>query len=153
MTAERFMEFLRIIGQQSANDTNTTFMIQTPTSKTEAMAMLIHQIDYQYDDHSKVDHSQAMVIVDRDVGAIGKWITDQECIDAVRYKQKFTTTGLAYLNVIQKHTFDPPILYSRAAIGMQIRSTTTGAQKWGRVRIGYTLEKVSKMAFIEALTE
>ncbi|MBA7550438.1 hypothetical protein ES705_43735 [subsurface metagenome] len=53
----------------------------------------------------------------------------------------------------QKQTFDPPILYPKASLYVGFNTVGFTTVKKLAVRIGYTLEKVSREDFISALVE
>ncbi len=146
-----FMEFLDLITELSAANTTTTKMIQTPTSKSEKLAMLIHRIDYEFPTHAKQDIFIQASIVDYDVAAESKSLIGDHVIDSAKMIFKFTTSGMAYKRMIEEHHFDPPVLFTKQKVGLQGRSTGAAAALIVRARIGYTLEKVDKDDYIDAL--
>ncbi|MBA7703723.1 hypothetical protein ES703_112516 [subsurface metagenome] len=49
--------------------------------------------------------------------------------------------------------FDPPILYPKALLYLGMNTIGATSTRFATVRIGYTLEKVSREDFISALVE
>ena len=152
-----FMEFLRARVLQTAANTYEEVQIPTPTSKTENMAMLIHSIelapasivdpapttlDSCHIHVAKRSKTIAGVLDDPDILAYYSGLT---ILDAVFHMVYFTGSD--------KHIFDPPILYPHANLFAGISTTGFTGVTNAKVRIGYTLEKVSREDFISALVE
>lgn len=147
----KFMEFLGLHTYQSGVDADTTAMIQTPASKSEKLAMLIHMVEFEFTTHPTLDQDHTLFLVDRNVGATKKYINDPEVVAMANLIEKFTTSGLGYTSRVHTTYFNPPILYTRQTIGLQTGSSGSGVQNVGKCRVGYTLEKVSKEDYIDAL--
>ncbi|MBA7549661.1 hypothetical protein ES705_42152 [subsurface metagenome] len=152
-----FLEFLRADVKQTAADTFTEGEIPTPSSKTESMAMLIHSIELQpskliADEPTDLDNVMMSVTKASKTGAAV--ISDPDSLAYVKIKTSIAAVFHAVVvNGSQKYTFDPPLLYPKAKLYIQISSAGIGVPVYGHVRIGYTLEKVSKEDFISALVE
>lgn len=158
-----FMEWLRNRVQESAVNTYTEEEIPTPASRTEKMAMLIHQVQFHTDDPQVTEGSYSSILTGlyshSQSGAVG--ISDPDTIVAY---QQFVAAGRyeGTLSEYWEHRedpsiiyFDPPLLYAKAVIyhGVQGVQQPGAAVKTSDVRIGYTLEKVSDADFIAALVE
>ena len=152
-----FMEFLRGYALQTAANAYKETQIPCPTSKTESMAMLIHSIELSPSllcdsapanldtitlHLSKVSKTSATTILSPDVLAYYRTMT---ILNAV--SNHITIFGE------QKQTFDPPILYPHTNLYLGLLSAGLTAVMNATVRIGYTLEKVSREDFISALVE
>ena len=152
-----YMEFLRARALQAAINTYAETQIPTPTSKTENMAMLIHSIEIvpamlhalapanadMIEMHlAKTSQTDVLTLDDPDVLAYYHCMT---VLDAV--------FGALAERGEQKQTFDPPILYPKANLYLGVSSVGMASVRFGEVRIGYTLEKVSREDFISALVE
>ncbi len=152
-----FMEFLRAKVSQAVMNTYEEKQIPTPTSRTETMAMLIHSIellpsslsdtaptnsDAIFTHLSKTSKVIAGGLEDPDILAVYSVLTR---LNAVIHG--FHVTGSS------KQVFDPPILYPHANLFAAVMTSGFGAIVDLEVRIGYTLEKVSREDFISALVE
>ncbi|MBA7556203.1 hypothetical protein ES705_48902 [subsurface metagenome] len=152
-----FMEFLRALVVQTAINTYQEIQMPTPTSKTENMAMLIHSIelyptnilagsiangDVLHAHLSKTTKTAPGKVADADILA--------------EYRAYAALAEIFHDTVYmgsQKHTFDPPILYPHANLYAAIQTTGFTSVVSLNVRVGYTLEKVSREDFISALVE
>ncbi|MBA7708002.1 hypothetical protein ES703_116889 [subsurface metagenome] len=152
-----FLEFLRANVRQSAADAYTEKEVATPASKTETMAMLIHSIELYPEaqiDGEPVQGDHIDVHVSKASKTITGNISDPDILAVY-----ITTTHLAAIfhgithTGAQKYVFDPPILYPKSSIFIAIDGTGLAATITGHFRIGYTLEKVSREDFIDALVE
>ena len=153
-----FMEFLRAYLDMSAANAYTEMQIPTPSSKTETMAMLIHSIELVLgsltDPTTPADGDQMQAhLADSSQTQIRK-IDNSDVLTHIRS----TLVLNAVVNAIEIAgtefmTFDPPILYPKA--NLYLAAFSTGFTSPGNVslRIGYTLEKVSREDFISALVE
>lgn len=150
-----FMEFLRFSVDESAANTFTQGdPIQTPNSKTENLAMLIHTIDLMIKDGldgEDGDSIEVQLTTKSQTAMIE--IDDPECIEKLSWEARMTTSGAVLYDHKQVTKFDPPLLYSKGAIYPAIQCTGQPAASAVYGRIGYTLEKVTKESFIDALVE
>jgi hypothetical protein len=152
-----FMEFLRAIVTQTAINAYKEVQIPTPTSKTENMAMLIHSIelrpsvlvaaapateDFISTHLCKTTQTNVRTTADPDILAIYHAVTN---LNAVFHD--------VLIRGEQKQTFDPPILYPKASLFLGMTTGGMASVKNVTVRVGYTLEKVSREDFISALVE
>jgi len=53
----------------------------------------------------------------------------------------------------KRYHFDPPILYAKQSVFLGVKGLGNSGAKALSVRVGYTLEKVSREQFIEALVD
>ncbi|MBA7550140.1 hypothetical protein ES705_42646 [subsurface metagenome] len=157
MSKGPFMEFLRVAVTETAANIYTEEQVQTPTSKTENMAMLIHSIEMDPNRIEAVapsngDYTQ-MQVTDRSQTGF-KQVSRPGVLASVSLT---TVLNAVYnnLSIIGKtsYKFDPPLLYPKAQIYCAINSQGTDLVATGHFRIGYTLEKVSREDFISALVE
>ncbi|MBA7550727.1 hypothetical protein ES705_43250 [subsurface metagenome] len=152
-----FMEFMRGSLAQSAANVFTEREVQTPTSKTETMAMLIHQIELRparlidstptAEDHIAVQIAKAPQDSTDDI----------DNPDIIAYYMARTHLDAVFNQMVEKGyqevKFDPPILYPKSTIYAGINTIGFAAPMTLNFRIGYTLEKVSREDFIAALVD
>ncbi len=152
-----FMEYLRQTVVQTGADTFTEREIATPSNKTEAMAMLIHSIEFSASkwvntDPTNLDTVQLVVAKNSLTGP--KDIADPNCMASYQTK---TMLGAIFNALSTSGTpqikFDPPLLYPKAHLYLSVYTSGFAAIVSGHFRIGYTLEKVSREDFISALVE
>ncbi|MBA7709591.1 hypothetical protein ES703_118512 [subsurface metagenome] len=152
-----FMEYLRANAIQTTMNVYVETQIPTPTSKTENMAMLIHSIEL----HPSTPADAAPANGDTVSLQLSK--TSKSAImtlavaDIIAKYKVQTVTNATYLQLYeigqQKQTFDPPILYPHANLYFATNTVGFAAVTSAYIRIGYTLEKVSREDFISALVE
>lgn len=156
MKDERFLEKLGGKCNMSAADTYTEVAINTPVSGTEELAMLIHKIamvgEWPNPTAGSVSHIREQVMK----RAIGSSVGYDDPDLIWRVQKAVETSGVgdpAWQSGSEDNEtyFDPPILYARPQIFVSIDGANNGAVKGMVVAIWYTLEKVSKDAFIAAL--
>ena len=88
--------------------------------------------------------SKADLVTPEDVDLIAFWT------------QRYHLGAIAHLMIergFPRWKFDPPVLYPRAKMYVGLRTAGFTNVCSGFVKIGYTLEKVSKEDFIAALVE
>ncbi len=152
-----FMEYLRANVLQSAVDTFTEKEIRCPTSKTENMAMLIHEIEI----HPLMLIDATPTNADVIHGQVTKKSKDALTLlydpDLLSLFSTYTALNAVFNQLLYRGTmtrkFDPPILYPRASMFLGVHTAGMTATVRIAVRIGYTLEKVSREDFISALVE
>ncbi|MBA7546349.1 hypothetical protein ES705_38739 [subsurface metagenome] len=152
-----FMEFLRADVKQTVVDTYKEVQIPTPTSKTENMAMLIHEIYLEPNrlvDGTPTDTDTMELHL---AGKTKATVTKVSDPDILAYLFAMTSKGTIWnwLETLgaQMWKFDPPILYPKANLFLAINTGGFTATMSAVCRIGYTLEKVSREDFISALVE
>jgi len=159
-----FMEFVRDIVTETAANTYTESEFAVPTSKTEELAMLIWEIKTQLDRPSIEDgetntlHAQ---VTDRSETAIqgiervGQIILHRRASDAGAISGALSD----YLDLresggdVQTVKWDPPILYAKSTMFLSLAGIGNSGAKSVRAKVGYTLERVSREEFIEALVD
>ncbi len=152
-----FMEYLRAYPSQAVINTYVEVQMATPSSKTENMAMLIHSIEF----HPLALVDVAPANLDAVMGQLTKvpksTIYDINDPDVIAIYKAITVLNAVMNDVVeigtQKQTFDPPILYPKASLYVGFNTVGLTTVKKLAVRIGYTLEKVSREDFISALVE
>ena len=155
-----FMEFLRGTITMSAATTYTELEIRTPVSKTEELAMLIHQVRWDIAKPTATDAATVRVAAslhDRPQTDTAQ-ISDPGCISR---HSLFAEAGVTEGTLSEFATFDlregwvyyftPPLLYAKDAIYLGVNSDHATLLVLAQVRIGYTLERVSSADFIAAL--
>lgn len=153
MTKGPFMEFLRIETAAAADTETVSEGFDTPASRTEKMAMLIHRI-HLFCPISKTANGEVKTAIsdrelkegsDIDLGEPGV-ITKMECYT-------LSTPDQVQTNEHQITYYDPPILYAKRQIwGSVANAGSVGGKKCSAI-IGYTVEKVSQVDFIAALVD
>jgi len=163
MAKERFMEFVGAYVIQSVADTDASVAFDVPSSETELMALLVHQIDWE----GQVSTPVAAVTIGIDgfltysaqiPSSVGGYLTKMDVIDTLQRAVAAGTTlddvvAGNYFAALQHdiHKFDPPILIARRTLHLHIRSSNSAVVNAVALRLGYTLEKVTQAAFIAAL--
>lgn len=162
MKSERFMEFLGVeSGQIAFNAAGygvyTEVPIPLPTSQTEKLALLVHQVEFRLGHPSFTDTKMTSVacyltkshqtgpitLVDPDLLAQFFWHVSVNQVAA---------SGISeWQDGVRIWRFDPAVLIARDHLYMGGRTFQETANQVCQVRIGYTLEKVSQDAFIAAL--
>ncbi len=151
------MEFLR--GELALTGaTVTTEEINTPVSKTQELAMLIHEIN-------KICESVELIALNTAINeftlnseahtgeATSPDFNDPDTIYRVDHtaEEGILTSAKHYSGPTSKKG-DPPLLYTKGKMYFEGRQRLAGqATQYASIQIGYTLEKVSKEAYIDAL--
>lgn len=150
-----FMEWMRLRAATITNDTYREQEWETPTSKTEKMAMLIHKIQFHIDDITGMANDDEIDVDLHDRAGQVEVLNydDSGLIEKMNYFLKLTTSGAEEVGMIREINYSPPILYAKKKMYSGINSAGMGALTGCDVRIGYTLEKVSQENFIAALVE
>ncbi len=152
-----FMEFLRARVTQPTMNLYEELQMPTPTSKTENMAMLIHSVEFIPSTLTAVAPAANDFIylhLSKASQTTIKTIEDPDTIAAYQVITVINATLLAITELGEKtHKFDPPILYPKSQLYVGLMTNGMAAAKYGDVRVGYTLEKVSREDFISALVE
>ncbi len=158
MKNEALLEF--ICGQEELAVVNVpeAFTIYLPTSKTELMAMLIHDIWLPVlmpgAPAATGETGAGACVTKNKNSAFG--LQDPDVIAGVEVQRfwDMPTVGVTiqdYWTPMHYH-FDPPVLVARDILYFKIKSDNVDSVLLtGYYRIGYTLEKVSREAFIAAL--
>ena len=152
-----FMEFLRGNVVQAAINTYAELQVPTPASKTENMAMLIHSIEIHPSrlvDTTPTNGDFMEVHVAKASKAASAFIHDPDILATYKV-ETVINAGVGEIQETgqQVYKFNPPILYPKTNLYIAISSVGLAATAGGKVRIGYTLEKVSREDFISALVE
>ena len=150
-----FMEFLRGRVTMTETEQYTQQEIRTPVSKTEELAMLIHQVQLKIP-YPPVDENaireNMIALQDRSATEILEMDDPSSIMWHLTFTSHTAITGLLYwVPEIARWYFNPPILYARDTIWLAIDSTCPTAFPVGLCQIGYTLERVSSKDFIAAL--
>lgn len=159
-----FLEFIRGEIAESAANTYTEQELRTPVSRSESLAMLIHQIQFA-PDFPDIEDGQAnsisTVLAGRTSTSILA-ITDPDRLDGFAISNSYGAVEgtlsefgqLAPLSApaVWRH-FNPPILFPRDALFLEIQGTGNATVKTGRVQVGYELAKVDPGDFIAALVD
>lgn len=156
-----FMEYLRA-RHTSTGVTVVTTAVETPISKTEELAMLIHEINLYCAEPNftlATRNNQYLVVSKRshEGDAALQGYGNQDCL---HFRTLIAAEGIAagtqraeQQGEVQKR-FDPPLLYSKSQIYIESLQSAAGMQDAQvECSIGYTLEKVSRDDFIDALVE
>ncbi|MBA7683265.1 hypothetical protein ES703_91627 [subsurface metagenome] len=150
-----FMEFLRHENPGAADGILEEIAINLPTSGNENLAVLIHQIDLMVTIPSGGTENLGAVSLVSYIHAAEKFPSSNEAGMLMKREVYMVVSGEAgqFFQVNQEHFmkyFSPPLLVAKDKI--YILSKATGCEgKSVKVIIGYTLEKVTKDDFIDAL--
>ncbi|MBA7709763.1 hypothetical protein ES703_118688 [subsurface metagenome] len=154
---ERYMEFMRDVVSQDVVDTYTEKAIPCPVSGNENLAMLIHMIVGTMEPCVPVlteDNEVIAAVHDRSMTLTGGWRYPGTLLYHHHgYNSTLSAAGLGYVrtSAIQIMYFNPPVLYAKAYIYHCINSELATDRRSHEIAIGYTIEKVTKDAFIAAL--
>jgi len=131
--------------------------IPLPTSQTEMLAFLLHRVDFRLGHPHFIDTLMTSVACyltkAHQTGPID--LADPDLI--AQYFWHVSVNQVAGSGISKWEdgkniwTFDPPILIARDHVYMGGRTFQETANQVVQVRLGYTLEKVSREAFIAAL--
>ena len=155
-----FMEFLRGKVIMTVAEAYTEKEIRTPVSKTEELAMLIHQIQVKMTAPPPVDaaiRETTMHIADRTSNVILELDDPSSLFWHVCFVNFGTVEGtlseamVYWVPEVIRVNYNPPILYARDSIYLAVDSNHTTALPQVTCQIGYTLERVSSADFIAAL--
>jgi len=157
-----YMEFLRKYLKETAANTWTCEEIPTPASKTELMAVLIHQIRFWIPmpaarDGLRCEFMAQLISRDSneplsadDPGYIHGVCTAIECGTAEGTLDEYEWTRMQGAETLY---FNPPLLYAKDKLYLGVKGTNLLVPYDAVVVIGYTLERVSREEFIAALVE
>ncbi len=146
-----FMEFLKSDLRETAPNTFTERAIDCPVSRTETMAMLIHQIEL-FAQVCDAVAGETLVKVGSIQGETGFKMADQGVLAKYEvFNLDTPTQSQPYEHYIKY--FDPPVLYAKAHIYHAIKGNGNTEIRFSECVIGYTVEKVSQTDFISALVE
>jgi len=154
MTAKGpFVEFLRWRVEETGNNTLTEVEVATPASKGELMCMIIHFVDYWIEVPDKVAGTSETFfgIFDESGHDLVLKHKDPHCL---LFRHLYIQGAQPELNDVRECDrvfYDPPLLYARDSIYMAIKGSANTSTKGSQGMIGYTLEKVSREDFIDAL--
>ena len=155
MKDERFMEFISKRLEESAAGVYTEAVIPTPCSQTEQFAMLIHRIDGHMEPPEVVGAAITVsaLALNKASKSEGVGIDDPDCLfEGLSKVDAVVAATPNFINCGQfVRRFDPPILYAKSQIYLGVWGNNNVGTMTQVCRIGYTLEKVSKDAFIAAL--
>lgn len=154
---EALMEFIDIYLLQAVLNERISTVFSVPTSRTELMAMLIHDIWFSIPANDRI----ADVAVRTSV-SINKWSEGgnipklaQDCIASYWESLWYSSDRTVLYDTVgwfPHWHYDPPRLIARDDLRFVLYTENFGAEgQYGNARIGYTLEKVDERAFIAAL--
>lgn len=151
-----FTEFLSKSISESAAGTYTEVEITTPCSKTENMAMLISRIvvtnDSNLDTPAQDDQILAHLANSSQSAILPE--SNSNCVASGYLETGFVTSGTDRItNLLFERVFNPPILYAKGTIYGAIKAIGQADAHTVSIRIHYTLDKVDKNDFIDALTD
>ena len=158
---DRFLEFVSAHALQSVADTDLQVAFDIPTSETELLAFLIHRIDWE--GNVPVGIAAAAIGIDGYLtttiatpAGLGTHINWPSLVDCYMRMARYGTTTDDQLesdlgDQHRIHHFDPPILIAQRTLYLTIHTSASTVVNDVAIRLGYTLEKVSREAFIAAL--
>lgn len=134
--------------------------ISIPSSKTELFAFLLHKVVFGLETPERIDATQtAMGLV---LSKTGK-TTVNERATTIAFSQQFLSLGdaqgsLTEYQIVEERgariwDFDPPILIAQDHLHFGMKGLNNTAVQDGGIILYYTLEKVSREAFIAALVD
>lgn len=156
MRNEPTMEFIDQYLIESAPNTATMAVIAVPTSRSELLGMLIHDVWFHIPAVDRIADSdvRTMLALHKHSFAVAMPRFFEDTIAAFQEEVWIgSADGVLYHKYQwQKHWhFSPPILIARDTLTFTIASEEMVEANYGNVRIGYTLEKVAERVYIAAL--
>ena len=161
-----FIEFLRALNMMDTPNTYREVPIPCPTSKTEQMAMLIHEVIFRpptLETGTGKSPKKTPGIADLEsysaqlMGQSQGGIRNLDHKDMIATLFRKVSLGAVWHWLHEEMPaywrFDPPILYPRANLYFGVLTSGFAAAANFAIRIGYTLQRVSKEDFIAALVE
>lgn len=156
---ERFMEFLAAYVCQSVADVSKYIDMPLPVSENENLAVLVHRIEFEVNVPTAIFNAAIGVdafLSKSQTMPTPPYIAKSEIVDSYQRMFRMWTVNDAFMDGgmgIQQaiHLFDPAILIARRTLYLHINSSATTVLNDATCRLGYTIEKVSKDAFIAAL--
>jgi len=159
--SDRFMEFVGAKVTQDVADEDAQVVFDVPTSETEQLALLVHQIEWE----GNVPVGLVDVAIGVDLyltttmatpAGMATHLDFPSLIDLYMRMARYGTTADDRLDSDLQdqhrvHHFDPPILIAQRTLYLTIHTSASTVINDGAVRLGYTLEKVTQAAFIAAL--
>ena len=159
-----FLEFINGVVVEASANTFIETEIPTPASRTEMTAMLIWHIEFDATSPDSIDALTTVTNVQltRDTTTGLNNLEDDDLL--ARWSMSLglgaVQGSLSEYAIIadlsdrpRVFKFDPPILYPRSSVFLGVQGTANVGLKTARVRVGYTLEKVSQADFIAALVD
>ncbi len=146
---ERYMEFLHAKLTQSVANASMLGTITMPVSGNENLACLIHQIKMAVEPEivAAVQMVMKALVRDRATGNHNN-IADEGVLACFC---GFIQPTLYIPMCDFAWYFDPPILYAKSVLHLFFTTSNFVGATNGNFQIGYTIDKVSKDAFIAAL--
>ena len=138
------MEFLNMYVQETTVNTYREIAFQTPSSKTEKMAMLIHKVEFDLDDPEGIDGTTTIVAahIAKDSQDALIRIDNPQCIDRVDATKLLgvtqgTLTEYNESHLETKHVKDfvPAVLYPKDQIYLAVKGLNNTSVKGGTDRL------------------
>lgn len=160
---KEFMAYLRAELTESAASTFTETEIDTGLSTDRGVVMEIHQVEFDFSclqlaELSANGEEYVGMHVTKDSQSDILNVNDTELISKYEYSifrsvAIGTDAGPLWYDKERPivFTFPKPIPYVKPTIWIGLKGSDATAKNTGRVRIGYTLSKVSKSDFVELL--
>ena len=155
------MEFIVTRANEAVAGTMFEEEIYLPSSKTETLAMLIHKVAIDITSLERIDATQTMVIAGlskRSNPSSTRYGCDPAIIAGygAALDCGMMEGTLSEFKVFQEYGeqvtyFDPPILIARDRLWLVAKTYNQLSLTFVTCVIGYTLEKVTRDAFIAAL--
>lgn len=152
-----FMEYLRGTVTETGANTFSQVTINTPVGRANQLAMLIHEIVMELDPTNSIDALadndgiNMQVTKDSETNLVG--VDSESHIASHDQTFKLVTSGATTFDRRKTKIFNPPLLYAKSKMFFSAVSAGQAAAKTYNVKIGYTIEKVDKTSFIEALVD
>ncbi|MBA7699380.1 hypothetical protein ES703_108075 [subsurface metagenome] len=166
MKSERYLEWIcagvtDTLGVPAGYSVYNEIMIPLPTSGTEIMALLLHEVDFivagaEFGVDTQMSSNGVYLTKSHHTAPVNNNLADPDLIamfmEHATINQVAGAGQLLWWDGIPVWRFSPPILIARDAVYFANRTfSQAAANTVASVRLGYTLEKVSREAFIAAL--
>lgn len=157
-----FMEFVRGSVTETGANTFTEAEIPVPTSKTEELAMLIWRVLITQDSPDIEDaqsNSTTAQLTTRSVTAqilhTDPAFIAQKLLNIIAGTVQGSLSEYMFFKMEpeSQQYFDPPVLFAKSSLWINLLGVGNSNAKGARFVIGYTLERVSREEFIEALVD
>lgn len=148
------LEWIRDNLNLSGANAFTTKEIQLPFIPDEDQTMFIHRFEVEFTKFDAGVHGDHIYIVlANDTAGSELFINQEATIAKVKLEMALVTSGMHIYKLPIVERFDPPMMYVKPTIWVVGGSSGQAALVSFQYRIGYTLDKISKNDFIDALLE
>jgi hypothetical protein len=156
MTKMKSLEWAQLPAvTESAAGTYTEEEVLVPASKVESYVMAVWEVDFELPANvdALADSDIMQCVLCKNPQGDMPDFGSTDVIAKVKQVFKITTTGATEYDAIKRIKFARPYYIAKQKLYFGAKTTGSAAAKTYKGRIGYTMKKVSKEDFIDALVE